>query len=107
MGICLATTSLVVMPLLGRAKTRIGDRIGSPATTGEGRQNLLCAYLSAAVLAGLAGNALLGLWWLDPAAGVVIAGVAVREGIETLSGEGCCCGGALLMAIVALVCFGL
>jgi divalent metal cation (Fe/Co/Zn/Cd) transporter len=89
-GIGLALTSLTAMPLLGRAKERIGERMGSVATKGEGRQNLLCAYLSAALLAGLTGNALLGLWWLDPAAGLVIAAVAVREGVESWRGEGCC-----------------
>ena len=64
--------------------------MGSPATTGEGRQNMLCAYLSAALLAGLAGNAAFGLWWLDPAVGLLIAGLAVKEGIEAWQGEGCC-----------------
>jgi len=64
--------------------------LGSAATRGEGTQNLLCAYLALAVLAGLLGNALLGLWWLDPAAALVVAGVAVREGLQTWRGEGCC-----------------
>ena len=78
------------MPYLARAKQRIGAAMGSPATTGEGRQNMLCAYLSAALLAGLAGNAAFGLWWLDPAVGLLIAGLAVKEGIEAWQGEGCC-----------------
>lgn len=89
-GIGLALTSLVAMPLLGRAKQRIGDRMGSIATKGEGQQNMLCAYLSAALLVGLLGNAALGLWWLDPAAALAIAAVAVREGVESWRGEGCC-----------------
>ena len=89
-GIGLAATSLAVMPYLGVAKRRIGTRIGSPATRGEGAQNLLCAYLSLALLAGLLGNAVLGLWWLDPAAALVIAAFALREGMETWRGEGCC-----------------
>ena len=89
-GIGLAISSLLVMPLLGRAKQRIGERMGSLATRGEGRQNVLCAYLSAALLVGLAGNAVLGLWWLDPAAALVIAAVALREGVEAWRGEGCC-----------------
>jgi divalent metal cation (Fe/Co/Zn/Cd) transporter len=89
-GIGLSIASLLLMPALGRAKERIGERMGSVATKGEGQQNMLCAYLSAALLVGLAGNALLGLWWLDPAAGLVIAAVAVKEGVESWRGEGCC-----------------
>lgn len=92
-GIALATTSLLLMPALGRAKERIGERMGSAATKGEGQQNLLCAYLSAALLVGLGGNALLGLWWLDPVAGLLIAGVALKEGAESWRGEGCCAPG--------------
>jgi divalent metal cation (Fe/Co/Zn/Cd) transporter len=78
------------MPLLGVAKRRLADRLDSVATRGEGTQNLLCAYLAGAVLAGLLGNALLGLWWLDPVAALVIAAVAVREGVESWQGRGCC-----------------
>jgi divalent metal cation (Fe/Co/Zn/Cd) transporter len=89
-GIGLAASSLVLMPALGIAKQRIGRRIGSVATRGEGAQNLLCAYMAAALLVGLAGNALLGLWWLDPAAALAIAALAVREGIEAWRGESCC-----------------
>jgi divalent metal cation (Fe/Co/Zn/Cd) transporter len=90
LGIALVTSSLVGMPALGIAKRRLADRLGSVATRGEGTQNLLCAYLAAAVLAGLLGNALFGLWWLDPIAALVVAGVAVREGVESWRGEGCC-----------------
>ncbi|MGH2847222.1 MAG: cation transporter [Thermoleophilaceae bacterium] len=89
-GIALAASSLVVMPLLGRAKQRIGGRIGSSATASEGKQNLLCAYLAGALLLGLVGNALLGAWWLDPAVGLLIAAVAVQEGREAWRGEACC-----------------
>jgi hypothetical protein len=64
--------------------------MGSVATQGEGAQNLLCAYMAAALLAGLAGNALLGLWWLDPTAALAIAALAVREGIQAWQGESCC-----------------
>jgi len=93
LGIALVTTSLVAMPALGIAKHRLADTLGSPATRGEGTQNLICAYLAAAVLVGLLGNALFGLWWLDPVAALVVAGVAVREGVESWRGEGCadCC----------------
>lgn len=90
LGIGLAASSLVLMPALGIAKQRIGERLGSAATKGEGAQNLLCAYMAAALLVGLAGNALFGLWWLDPAAALVIAGLAVNEGRESWRGESCC-----------------
>jgi divalent metal cation (Fe/Co/Zn/Cd) transporter len=93
-GIALSIASLVTMPLLGVAKQRIGERMGSVATRGEGRQNMLCAYMAAALLAGLAGNALLGLWWLDPTAGLAIAALAVKEGLDSWRGEGCCAPGA-------------
>jgi divalent metal cation (Fe/Co/Zn/Cd) transporter len=89
-GIALAASSLIVMPYLGRAKQRIGARIGSSATASEGKQNLLCAYLAGALLVGLLGNALVGAWWLDPVVGLLIAFVAVREGREAWQGEACC-----------------
>jgi divalent metal cation (Fe/Co/Zn/Cd) transporter len=82
--------SVIVMPLLGIAKTRLAEQLGSAATKGEGRQNMLCAYLAGALLVGLLGNALFGAWWLDPAVGLLIAAVAVREGVEAWRGEGCC-----------------
>jgi divalent metal cation (Fe/Co/Zn/Cd) transporter len=89
-GIALAASSLVLMPLLGRAKQRIGRRIGSSATASEGKQNLLCAYLAAALLVGLLGNALFGAWWLDPVVALLIAYVAVQEGREAWRGDACC-----------------
>jgi divalent metal cation (Fe/Co/Zn/Cd) transporter len=90
LGVVLTATSLVGMPVLGIAKRRLADQLGSVATRGEGAQNLLCAYLAGAVLVGLLGNAFFGLWWLDPAAALLIAAVAVREGRESWRGEGCC-----------------
>jgi len=90
LGIGLAASSLIGMPLLGVAKQRLAEQLGSVATRGEGTQNILCAYLAAAVLVGLLGNALFGVWWLDPAAALVIAVVALREGIESWRGDGCC-----------------
>lgn len=89
-GIALSVGSLVFMPVLGIAKERLAEQIGSAATKGEGRQNMLCAYLAAALLVGLLGNAILGAWWLDPAVGLLIAAVAAREGVEAWRGEGCC-----------------
>jgi hypothetical protein len=90
-GIALAAASVVVMPVLGIAKQRLADRLGSAATKGEGRQNMLCAYLAAALLVGLVANAVAGAWWLDPAVGLLIAFVAVKEGREAWRGEGCGC----------------
>lgn len=89
-GIALAAGSMVFMPVLGIAKERLADQLGSAATKGEGRQNMLCAYLAAALLVGLLGNALVGAWWLDPLVGLLIAAVAVKEGREAWRGEGCC-----------------
>ena len=91
LGIALAASSLVVMPYLGITKSRLADRLGSPATKGEGRQNLLCAYLAGALLVGLLANAVVGAWWLDPVIGLLIAAVAVKEGAEAWRGEGCAC----------------
>jgi divalent metal cation (Fe/Co/Zn/Cd) transporter len=89
-GIALAAGSVVIMPYLGIAKQRLADALGSAATKGEGRQNMLCAYLAGALLVGLLGNALVGAWWLDPIVGLLIAGLAVKEGLEAWRGEGCC-----------------
>jgi len=95
LGMALAVWSLITMPLLGVAKQRIADQIGSAATKGEGRQNVLCAYLAGALLIGLAGNAIAGVWWLDPGVGLLIAAVAVKEGAEAWRGDGCCVGSPL------------
>ena len=91
-GIGLAAVTAPTMPLLARAKRRVGRRLGSAATVAEGTQNLLCAYLSVALLVGLGANALLGWWWADPLAGLVIAAVAAREGAESWRGRGCAAG---------------
>jgi divalent metal cation (Fe/Co/Zn/Cd) transporter len=90
LGVALAIGSVILMPVLGVAKQRLADQLGSAATAGEGRQNLLCAYLAGALLIGLLGNAALGAWWLDPVVGLLIAGLAVKEGVEAWRGEGCC-----------------
>ncbi len=75
------------MPFLGTAKTRLGARLDSEATTESGVQNLICGWLAAAVLAGLLANTVLGWWWLDPVIGLGIAGWAIWEGIEAWRGE--------------------
>lgn len=89
-GIGLSIGSILVMPLLGRAKQLIGARLGSAGTAGEGAQNLLCAYMAAGVLVGLVANAALEWWWLDPVIALAIAALAISEGRETWAGEGCC-----------------
>lgn len=95
LGMVLTASSAIGMPLLGIAKQRVARQLGSQATHGEGTQNLLCAYLAVAVFFGLAGNALFDAWWLDPVAALVIAGIALREGVQTWRGEGCCAGPSL------------
>jgi divalent metal cation (Fe/Co/Zn/Cd) transporter len=80
------------MPLLARAKRRVGRALNSSATVSEAAQNQLCAYLSIALLVGLLLNALWGLWWADPLAALVIGGVAIREGQQSWKGDSrdCC-----------------
>jgi divalent metal cation (Fe/Co/Zn/Cd) transporter len=90
LGLALTAASLLVMPALGKAKHRLGAELDSAATAGEGTQNMLCAYLAGAVLAGLAANALFAAWWLDPVIGLAVAVVAIREGREAWNGEDCC-----------------
>ena len=90
LGIVLTATSVVVMPVLGIAKRRLGRILDSGATAGEGIQNLLCAAQAAAVLVGLALTAAVGWWWLDPIIGLALAAVAVYEGVEAWRGEDCC-----------------
>jgi divalent metal cation (Fe/Co/Zn/Cd) transporter len=93
-GLGLAAVTLVTMPPLAAAKSRVAQQLGSAATRSEGRQNLLCAYLSAALLIGLGANAAFGWWWADPVTALLIAGVAINEGREAWRGEGCandCC----------------
>lgn len=89
-GMILTLSSLIGMPILGRAKQRLARRLNSTATHGEGAQNLLCAYLAGAVFLGLVGNGLFGWWWLDPLAALFVAFMAVKEGIQSWNGEDCC-----------------
>ena len=91
-GIGLAAVTAPTMPLLARAKRNVGRKLNSSATVSEASQNMICAYLSVALLVGLLANALVGWWWADPLAALVIAGVAVREGRESWRGDSCeCC----------------
>ena len=89
-GIVLAVATLATMPPLARAKVRLAHELRSSATKAEGRQNMVCAYLAAALLVGLSANAQLGWWWADPITALVIAAVAVREGREAWQGRACC-----------------
>jgi divalent metal cation (Fe/Co/Zn/Cd) transporter len=89
-GIGLAAFTVLTMPPLAIAKARLGAQLGSSATTSEGRQNMLCAYLSGALLVGLGANALFEWWWADPITALVIAAVAVREGRNAWRGDSCC-----------------
>lgn len=89
-GIGLAAVTLATMPPLAMAKSRVAGQLGSAATRAEGRQNMLCAYLSGALLVGLGANAIGGWWWADPITALLIAGVAVREGRKAWAGETCC-----------------
>jgi len=90
-GIVLAAASVVVMPLLARAKRRVADAIGSRAMHAEATQTQLCMFLSAILLGGLALNAALGWWWADPIAALVMVPIIAREGVEALRGEACAC----------------
>ncbi|MFW6600357.1 cation diffusion facilitator family transporter [Propionibacteriaceae bacterium Y2011] len=91
LGIGIAAVSLVVMPFLSWAQRRTGRELGSASVVTDSKQTLLCTYLSAVLLVGLLLNATLGWWWADPIAGLVIAGLAVREGVLAWRGEACGC----------------
>ena len=89
-GLVLAAVSLVVMPVLSGAQRRAGRRLGSASAVADSKQTLLCTYLSAVLLVGLAANSAFGWWWADPVAALVIAVVAVKEGRDAWRGDTCC-----------------
>ena len=89
-GIVLAAVSLIVMPLLVRAKRRVARGINSGALMADSKQTELCTYLSAILLGGLLLNALFGWWWADPVAALIMVPIIAKEGIEALRGETCC-----------------
>jgi divalent metal cation (Fe/Co/Zn/Cd) transporter len=89
-GIVLAALSLAVMPFLSAAQRKAGRELGSASAVADSKQTLLCAYLSAVLLAGLILNATLGWSWADPAAALVIAVIAAKEGRDAWQGKGCC-----------------
>ncbi len=90
-GIVLAAVTTVTMPPLARAKQRVAEKLNSGATRSEGRQTMLCAYMSVALLFGLGANAIAGLWWVDALVALFIAAIAVDEGIDSWRGEDLCC----------------
>jgi len=92
-GIAIAALSVVVMPLLARAKRRVASGIGSGAMHADSRQTDFCAYLSAILLGGLLLNAVLGWWWADPVAGLVMVSIIAKEGVDGVRGRACRCEG--------------
>jgi divalent metal cation (Fe/Co/Zn/Cd) transporter len=89
LGIAITAVSVIVMPFLSFAERRAGRELGSATAVADSKQTLICTYLSAAVLMGLVLNTLFGWWWADAMAGLVIAGFAVREGLEAWRGDAC------------------
>ena len=94
-GLVLLALSAVVMPWLARAKRRVAHAMSSRALEADAMQTSLCAYLSVIALAGVALNALVGWWWADPVAALMMTPIIAREGIEGLRGnaqcgDGCC-----------------
>jgi len=96
-GIVITALSVVIMPFLSLAERRAGRELGSASAVADSKQTLLCTYLSAAVLIGLVANSLLGWWWADAVAGLVIAAFATREGIEAWRGDACATSIGMLM----------
>lgn len=88
-GIVITALSVVIMPFLSLAERRAGRELGSATAVADSKQTLICTYLSAAVLIGLVLNSLFGWWWADAVAGLVIAGFAIREGVEAWRGDAC------------------
>ena len=89
-GIIIAAVSVIVMPLLARAKRRVAAGIGSGAMQADSRQTDFCTYLSAILLGGLLLNAVAGWWWADPVAGLVMVPIIAKEGVDGLRGKACC-----------------
>jgi divalent metal cation (Fe/Co/Zn/Cd) transporter len=89
-GIIVAAVSVVVMPLLAKAKRRVAAGIESGALKADSRQADFCTYLSAILLGGLLLNALLGWWWADPVAGIVMVPIIAKEAVDGIRGKACC-----------------
>ncbi|MFJ5957001.1 cation transporter [Paenarthrobacter sp. NPDC092416] len=89
-GIVIAALSLAIMPVLSWMQRRTGRELGSKTAVADSKQTLLCTYLSAVLLLGLVLNSTLGWWWADAGAALVIAAIAVREGVNAWRGDICC-----------------
>ena len=89
-GILIAIVSLIVMPLLSKAKRQVGQQLGSAAMHADARQTEFCTYLSAILLAGLLLNMSVGWWWADPVAALVMVPIVAKEGIDSIRGEDHC-----------------
>ncbi|MBP2320264.1 divalent metal cation (Fe/Co/Zn/Cd) transporter [Kibdelosporangium banguiense] len=89
-GIVLAAVSLLVMPFLSAAQRRAGRELGSTSAVADSKQTLLCTYLSGVLLLGLLLNSLFDWWWADPIVGMIIAGIAAKEGQDARRGRTCC-----------------
>lgn len=89
-GIILACVSLIVMPVLSRAKQRAAASLKSAALHADAKQTAFCTYLSAILLGGLLLNATLNWWWADPAAALVMVPIIAKEGVDGLRGDACC-----------------
>ena len=88
-GIVLACISLIVMPILSRAKRRVGVALNSAAMRADAKQTEFCTYLSAILLVGLLANAFFGLWWADPVAALIMVPIIAKEGVEGWQGQAC------------------
>lgn len=95
LGIVIAALSLLIMPAVSLIQRRTGQELGSHSAVADSKQTLLCTYISGVLLLGLVANSVLGWWWADPIAALVIAGLAVREGIYAWNGDACCSAEAL------------
>lgn len=96
-GIALAALSLLIMPTVSWVQRRTGRELGSQSAVADSKQTLLCTYMSAALLLGLVANSALGWWWADPVAALVIAALAIREGVNAWRGQVCCSPAAALV----------
>jgi divalent metal cation (Fe/Co/Zn/Cd) transporter len=89
-GIVLACVSLIAMPILSRAKRKVGNALNSLAMKADARQTDFCVFLSVILLAGLLLNAVLGWWWADPIAALIMTPIVAKEGLKVMKGESCC-----------------